>query len=315
MLRREFLAGLICLPGSALAAEVQDQTGLGDAIREGAAEFLKDIGGQSKSWREEAIRLRGWQESLMRGPDPAALAQIEALVKAGHAAATNFLGWLLDHGRGGIPRDSYKAAAYFRQAGTLGDQNGLYNLALLLLMGRGVRADRTTATDLLTRIERKGHELAAIRLAMLAEESGKYDEAARYYGKATIGRRHPYAIYKAGLYTFRGGAATGGRDRKSGLMLLERAAGLWSTEAMASLVEIHGQGIFVPPNPVEAAKWFLLLQQNPYLRNRASLPSLRGMFVVSDGQWKDAERAAAIWIRFHDRPETIEEVFYDRTVP
>lgn len=312
--RRLFLACVI-VAGLVAPASANDETGIADWIRSGAEEFLKDMGVKTHSLRDEAVKVKEWQETLVAGANPEALAEMQRLAQRGHSGAINFIGWLLDNGMGGVPRDSAKAAIYFKRAGERGEDNGAYNLALLKVHGRGVKRAQQEAIDVFVRLDRKGHELASFQLGRHAEIQGKHADAARFFAKASLGRKHPYAIFKSGFYTFTGsGAGMGSRDRKSGLMMIERAAGLWSHEAMAALVEIHAKGIFVQSNPVEAAKWLVLLQQNPYLKDRASLPMLRGSFSITTEQFKQAERNASIWRAHHPVEAAGEPMNYDRTV-
>lgn len=320
MKRRAFLFLAIAYPfaGATFAApSTDDETGIAEWIRGGAEDFLKDIGTQVRSWRDEAQKYRQLQSRLVAGPDQEALVEMQQLVRRGHPGAINFIGWLLDNGHGGVPRDSSKAAVYFKRAGDMGELSGQYNLGLLKLLGRGAKKMHKEAIDIFVLLDRKGHELASFQLGREAEKNGKHAEAARFYAKASLGRRHPYAIFKTGFSSFMSaGAGIGTRDRKGGLMMMERAAGLWSPEAMAALVEIYAKGIYVPVSAMEAAKWFVLLQQNPHLSeaDRAQLPQLRGMFTIDNANRNLVERNAAIWRHHHPIDAAGPRMDYDRTI-
>ncbi|MDK9702356.1 MAG: hypothetical protein OEL20_04400 [Sulfuritalea sp.] len=301
-----FVAVMAC--GSAAAG---DST-LGADIKQGAQDAIADVVTSVKDWQLNAGRLRQLQNTLANGADPAAMAELEKLARAGNSTALNFMGWLLDHGKGGVPRDSYKAAAYFRAAAMKGDGNGLYNLALLLQQGRGVSANKVMAADLLKKAMLQHHKYAAVRLGMLAEETRKYEEAARAYSVASSDKIHDFAIYRQGVLTFRGPGGGSRPDTKNGLMLITRAATLWNAEAMATLTEIYGQGIFVPKNRVEAGKWMEILRQNP--NRRGTPPPTRTTLGLSDAEVDQVKDAVKIWLHFHPAPATATRTNYETTI-
>lgn len=285
---------------------------LGADIKQGAQDAIADVVSSVKDWQLSAGRLRELENTLANGANPAALAEVEKLARAGNSTALNFMGWLLDHGKGGIPRDSYKAAVYFRAAAMKGDSNGLYNLALLLHQGRGVSANKVMAADMLKKAMLQHHKYAAVRLGMMAEETRKYEEASRAYGVASSDKIHDFAIFRQGVLTFRGAGGGSRPDIKSGLMLITRAATLWNAEAMATLAEIHGEGLFVPKNRVEAGKWMEILRQNP---NRRVTPApTRTALGLSDAEIEQVKESARIWLHFHPAPSTPTRISYETTI-
>jgi len=307
-------AGIIlaCISGTAPAADAVDSDGIGQTLARNARELVSEIGQKAEAWRSEAQGFRQWQQVLVTRQDAQALANLENLARRGHPGAMNFVGWLLDHGRGGVPQNSYKAATYFREAARLGDTNATYNLGLMFLQGRGIKADPAAARLLFEQATAKSNPYAAIRLAMMAERDRRYDEAARFYSKGLYGGKHTLATFKTGFYAFRG---TGGvRDRKGGIMLMDKAAGQWDPEAMATLMEIKTKGIFVPEDPVEAGKWFILLSRNPIPEARNRLETVRAMVSFTDTQWEGAQKAAAIWLKYHPLPDLQTIPRYNETI-
>lgn len=287
-----------------------EPSGVADDIRESAKEAFGEASSAVQRKRTDARQLARWLEILASRPDQEALAGITSLVKAGNSTALNFMGWLLDHGRGGIPQDSYKAAQYFRAAAQKGDAAGFYNLGLLFFQGRGVREDKRMAVDLWKKAQRQNNKFASVRLGMLAEEERKFDEALQAYRLAAIDTRHDHAIYRQGVMTFRGSGPVTKPDPKNGLALIVRAANLWNPYAQTALIDIYAQGLFVPKNPVEAAKWREILGRNPRTKG-GMVPESAG---INDKGLADAKYSAGIWLQFHPVPESGTATDYNGTV-
>lgn len=57
----------------------------------------------------------------------------------------------------GVPRDDVEAVKWFRRSADQGYRGGQYNLALMLLDGRGVEHDRTAAEGLLSLAAEQNH--------------------------------------------------------------------------------------------------------------------------------------------------------------
>jgi hypothetical protein len=129
---------------------------------------------------------------------------------------------------------------------------------------------------------------------------------------ASSDKVHDFAIFRQGVLVFRGAGGTSRPDTKSGLLLITRAATLWNAEAMATLVEIYSQGIFVPPNRIEAGKWMEILRQNP--RRLNTVPPTRTSLGLTDTEVSQVKDSVNIWMHFHPIPASPNRTRYDVTI-
>ncbi|MEO7403141.1 MAG: hypothetical protein ABIU95_05675, partial [Burkholderiales bacterium] len=74
-----------------------------------------------------------------------------------------------EHGENGYPRDPPRAAALYCQAARLGDAEGQYALAWMLMNGRDIERSDAGALALLRMAARQGHAAAQRALERLAE--------------------------------------------------------------------------------------------------------------------------------------------------
>lgn len=149
------------------------------------------------------------------------LKMAELAAEAGLAEGLNELGRYHAFGIG-IPRDPHRGAQLFAQAGSLGDPNGWYNLALL--HGDGALGS--------------ANEAEARRLALLAAQTG-----------------HTLASAMAGRMLFRGEG--GPADPRAALPFLQRAAeaGDNSSRNYLALILFNGSGGVQPDTSAAMDLW------------------------------------------------------------
>lgn len=304
-------AGLIA--GTSFAQSADD-TSLGADITRGAKQWIKDASGKVNEVRQRETRIAQIAKILSAREDRAVLDELFGMASAGNPSALNLMGWLFDHGKGGVVQDSYKAATYFRAAAVKGDATALYNLSIILYEGRGLTADRQMAANLLKRAITADQKFAATRAGILAEQARVYEDAVRSYSIAASDKRQVYAIYRMGVLTFRGATARTKPDPKNGLMLLTRAASLWSPEAMAVLAGIYADGLMVPVNRVEAGKWLELWRFNP-LRNAAERTGREPVTLnLTKEEQGYVQRTVEVWKSYRTLPDKDSRIDYDRTI-
>jgi len=311
ILRALLAGGVVAFAWSAHAA---DENSLGADITKGAKQWIKDASGKVKEIQLRETRVKDIGKVLSVRSDRAMLDELYRMASAGNPSALNLMGWLFDHGKGGVVQDSYKAATYFRAAAIKGDADALYNLSIILDDGRGLKADKGMAARLLKQAITANQKYAATRAGILAEQSRDYEGALRSYAIAASDRRQVYAIYRMGLLTFRGATARSKPDAKNGLMLLTRAASLWSPEAMGALAGIYADGLMVPVNRVEAGKWLELWRLNP-LRNaeeRAGRDPVALNLTKEERGY--VQRAVDVWKGYRNAPEPNARVDYTQTL-
>lgn len=305
------MGGVVAL---ALNAHAADENSLGADITKGAKQWIKDASGKVKEIEQREKRVRDIGRALALGTDHAMLDELYGMASAGNPSALNLMGWLFDHGKGGVVQDSYKAATYFREAAIKGEADALYNLSIILDNGRGLKADKAMAARLLKQAIAANQKYAAARAGIIAEQSRNYEDALRSYSFAASDRRQVYAIYRMGVLTFRGASARSKPDAKNGLMLLTRAASLWSPEAMATLAGIYADGLLVPANRVEAGKWLELWRLNS-LRNAAERAGKDPVVLnLTKEEQVYVQRAVDVWKGYRSPPEANARVDYTQTL-
>jgi len=301
--KRTAAALLLLAAWSALAAD-----DIGGYIRNMAKDAILDGQDSVNAGRKQYARLNELRQILLQRSDPKALAEVESLAAAGNPAAMNLIGWLLDRGRGGLPRDSYKAAMYFRSAAAKGDANAYYNLSLLLHVGRGLKADRTLGAVLLKKAIVLNNRFASVRAGILAEEKKAFSEAVVHYERAIGDIAHDFAIYRFGVLIYRGPAANSRPDPKNGLTHIIRAANHWNPDAQALLVDVYSNGLMIPKDLVQAGKWMEALKSNA--RHPLRTPSHP---VLSDADQSEARKSYVVWRTTHE-PSMSPPYAYDTTI-
>jgi TPR repeat protein len=243
----------------------------------------------------------------------------------GDGAAQTLIGELLSNGLG-VKRDEKGAAFWYAQGAEHGDENAMFRYAMLLMEGRGVKRDKAKSDEWMRKAADAGNPSAAFNYAqvLVGDHPGKdgLKRALPYYEKAAergiadgqyalsqiymslpeLGADHEQkAIYwveraaKAGydtaqldlgLWLVNGTAGT--RKAEEGFRWLKRAADQGNISAANKVAHLLINAVGTPPDPVEAAKWYVISR-------RAGLPdpALEDFFLgIEDAQQAEAIKRA-----------------------
>lgn len=213
----------------------------------------------------------------------------------GDAAAQTLIGELLSNGLG-VKRDEKEAAFWYAQAADNGDANAMLKYAVLLMEGRGVKQDKVKADAWMKKSADAGNGSAAFNHAqvLVSEHPGKdglklalpyYEKAAAqgiadgqyaasqiYMALPELGSDHKqkalYWVERAaqagydtarldlGLWLVNGTA--GERKQEEGFKWLKRAADQGNVSAANKVAHLLINAIGTRPDPVEAAKWYVI---------------------------------------------------------
>ncbi|HEY0120318.1 MAG TPA: tetratricopeptide repeat protein [Rhizobium sp.] len=122
------------------------------------------------------------QLALDQGDHAAAIDWFRAAARSGDRRAYNMLGRCFEHGWG-TAADALKASVYYRHAADLGDAWAMFNLADLLLRGKGADRDEGQAFDLYVEATRLGH-IKSLNMIGLFYEKGHFVEADKSQARA-----------------------------------------------------------------------------------------------------------------------------------
>jgi TPR repeat protein len=244
---------------------------------------------------------------------------------AGDAAAQTLVAEMMTKGLG-IKRDAKTAAFWYQQAAERGDPAAMFQYALLLMTGRDVPADKKKADDFMRRAAEAGNSSAQFNWAqiLVSENPGDkglelalpfYESSARQgvadaqYAVAQVYRTlkglpadkkeqarswleraakagFDTAQLDMGLWLVNGIA--GPQDYDKGFTWMRTAALRGNVVAQNKLAHLYVEALGTRPDPVEAAKWYVLSR-------RAGLqdPELEDFYLgINDDQQKQAIEAA-----------------------
>jgi uncharacterized protein len=263
--------------------------------------------------------------AYQRGLYVTALNKALPRAEAGDAAAQTLVAEMMTRGLG-IVHDPKGAAFWYSEAAKRGDPAAMFQYALLLMEGRNVERDKTKADDYMRRAADAGNASAqfnwgqilvadnpgekGLKLALpFYEKSGEQGVADAQYAvsqlyeaikdiapeKKAKAREWLIRAAKAGYDTaqldagiwFVNGIA-GPRDYDQGFEWLRIAATRGNVVAQNKLAHLYINALGTRPNPVEAAKWYVLSR-------RAGLadPVLEDFYLgINEDQQKQAIDAA-----------------------
>jgi TPR repeat protein len=219
-----------------------------------------------------------------------------ALPKAqlGDAAAQTLVAELFDSGLG-VRRNKSNAAFWYEQAAKAGDPNAEFKYALMLMNGTQVKRDSKLADEMMRKAAAGGNpeaqfNIAQMKVAAAPGEKGLMDalpyyekaaaqgvpdaqyalsqiynslpvakdkrEQARYWLQRAAEARYDTALYDMGVWYINGIA--GERDYDQGFLWMKRAAERGHIVAMNKLAYLYINAIGTRPDPIEAAKWYVL---------------------------------------------------------
>jgi TPR repeat protein len=243
----------------------------------------------------------------------------------GDPAAQTLVAEILDGGLG-VRRNREQAMFWYEQAANGGDPTGMFKYAILLMERSRSKDDRKKADDLMKRAADLGNASAQFNYAqvLVADTPGEKGllAALPYYEKSAEQgiADAQYAVSqiyinmkdlpeekmkRAREWLFRAARAgfdtaqldlglwlvngTGGeRDYEAGFKWLKRAADGGNPVAQSKLAQLYIHALGTKPNPIEAAKWFVLARRAGL--NDASLEDF--YLGLTDEQQKAAVSAA-----------------------
>lgn len=221
----------------------------------------------------------------------------KALTRAGEgdAAAQTLVAEMMSKGQG-VKRDSKTAAFWYQKAAAGGDPPAMFQYAMLLMSGRDVPRDKKLADDYMRKAAEAGNSSAQFNLAqiLVADNPGErgLHLALPYYEKAAAQGVADAQYAVAQLYVAMKDVSA--EKKASARMWLERAAksgfdtaqldmGVWlvngvggeqdydkgfewmriaamrgNVVAQNKLSHLYIDALGTRPNPVEAAKWYVL---------------------------------------------------------
>ncbi len=263
--------------------------------------------------------------AFQRGLYVTALAEALPRAEAGDAAAQTLVAEMMSRGLG-IKRDPKTAAFWYGQAAERGDPAAMFEYALMLMTGRHVARDKAKADDYMRKAAEAGNSSAQFNWAQIlvsdnpgekglklalpfyekAAEQGLADAqyaVAQLYvtlgdlpkEKKALARRwlmraansgYDTAQLDLGLWLVNG--VGGERDLDRGFQWMRIAALRGNVVAQNKLAHLYINALGTRPDPVEAAKWYVLSR-------RAGLadPELEDFYLgIDEAQQKKAIDAA-----------------------
>lgn len=273
--------------------------------------------------------------AFQRGAYRLALEKALPRAEAGDAAAQTLVAEMMTRGMG-IPRDPKNAAFWYQQAAERGDPSAMFQYALLLMRGKDVARDKAKADDFMRRAAEAGNASAQFNWAQLlvADNPGEkglhlalpfYEKSAgqgvadSQYAVAQLYQSLPdvppekkakarewleraakagfdTAQLDMGIWLVNG--VGGERDYDKGFEWLRIAALRGNVVAQNKLAHMYVNALGTRPNPVEAAKWYVLSR-----RAGLSDPVLEDFYLgINDEQQKQAIDAANRFRRGAQKP-------------
>ncbi|WP_316860655.1 tetratricopeptide repeat protein [uncultured Cohaesibacter sp.] len=159
----------------------------------------------------------------------------------------------------GIQKDLGKAIDLFEKASASGQKNAQFNLGLLYLNGQVVKQDLTKALDLISKSAKQGLAEAQYTLANLYRSDffpAPNLEQASYWMQQAAKNGFIDAQLEFGLMLFQGEGVK--RSYSAAQAWLKQAADAGSVLAQNRLARVLARGYGAAPQPVEAAKYYLL---------------------------------------------------------
>ncbi len=213
----------------------------------------------------------------------------------GDAAAQTLVAEIFEQGLG-VVRNRKDAAFWYEQAANSGDPSAMFKFSLMLMEGSVVPRDKKRADDLMKRAADAGNpsaqfNYAQVLVASLPGEKGLL-EAMPYYEKsaeqgiadaqyalsqiyATVKGVDPEKAKRARMWLLRAARAgfdtaqldmaiwlvngvAGPRDLDAGFNWMKIAAGTGNVVAQNRLSHLYINALGTRPDPIEAAKWYVL---------------------------------------------------------
>lgn len=192
------------------------------------------------------------------------LDHVEALVyyrkaaEAGHPIAAYNLGLMLDAGRG-TPEDNAGAAKWYQVAIDGGDTAAMIDLGQLYESGLGVPRDEAKARALYEKAAEAGEGAAYSNLGWMIDRgiagfTLDHVKANTFYQRA-VDAGDPQGMNNLGESLLIGEGITA--DPKAGLALIKQSYDLGNAMAARNLGQFYSNGRHGPPDPAQAATYYL----------------------------------------------------------
>lgn len=263
--------------------------------------------------------------AYQRGLYVTALAEALPRAEAGDAAAQTLVAEMMSKGLG-IKRDPKTAAFWYGQAAERGDPAAMFEYALMLMTGRHMERDKAKADDYMRRAAEAGNSSAQFNWAQILVSDNPGEKGLKlalpFYEKAaaqgladaqyavaqlyvTLADTPQEKKAQARMWLLRAAKAgydtaqldlglwlvngvAGERDFDGGFQWMRVAALRGNVVAQNKLAHLYINALGTRPDPVEAAKWYVLSR-------RAGLadPELEDFFLgINEEQQKKAIEAA-----------------------
>jgi hypothetical protein len=192
--------------------------------------------------------------------------------------------------------DLKKAILLFEKAAGYGKSPAMFNLGLIHVQGKVVKADYAKARDWFLKAAACEHPKAMLQLGcMCAEgEGGAKDpkEAEKWFRKA-VATGSPYAQREVGILYMTGDMGLA-KNPKEGLRLLTLAAEQKDVDAQFNIGLVHYNGQGIPVDHAAALKGFRVAAESGHPQAQAMLGC---MYAQGQGVGKADLKEAAAWYR------------------
>lgn len=176
----------------------------------------------------------------------------------GHAIAMDNLGLLYRDGLG-IAANAQTARVWFERSAALSEPRALTNLGLLYLKGQGVERDTKKAGDYFRMAAQRSHGDAEYNLGLMFLYGNghdlDHDIGTRWMALAAA---HGHELAQGYMVVLADSRHAAQEDRKMLQGYANRLGALGSAQAKRLIAELFDGGRFVPRNPGEAKRWFVL---------------------------------------------------------
>jgi TPR repeat protein len=176
----------------------------------------------------------------------------------GHAIAMDNLGNLYRDGLG-VEANTQTARLWFERGAALSEPRALTNLGLLYLKGQGVERDTKKAGDYFRMAAQRSHGDAEYNLGLMFLYGNghdlDHDIGTRWMALAAA---HGHELAQGYMVVLADSRHAIQEDRKMLQGYANRLGALGSTQVKRLIAELFDSGRFVPRNPGEAKRWFVL---------------------------------------------------------
>ena len=222
----------------------------------------------------------------------------ENSAKLNNAYAMFVLGQLHDTSINGFINDDAKAFEWYEKAAKLGSDGAMYNLAVMLQNGRGVRKDEKKSFGWYQKSADLGNADAMNNLAVMyqngwGESKNDFKAVDWYLKSADLG--HVAAMNNLG-WMYQNGRGVR-KDEKKAFELYKKSADLGYADAMDNLAHFYELGLGIAKDEKKAFDWY---QKSANLGNTWAISNLGWMYQEGLGVTQDDQKAVALYQKAAD---------------